>query len=150
MPTEEKMVSVPESQLASILEDVKKLKEDNHMLKETADKSRVASFMAKHKDFTTKKCRVTTYEGRVVTGWKVVKDIVAKRGNAWMEEQIVEITVDGLKDAIPMPLTDFGKLTKVDAEILTDVTQKTLDGESRIFTLKVGDQEIGLNATFVN
>lgn len=144
------MIEVPKSQLESILEDVKKLKEDNTMLKATADKGRVANFMAKNKDFTTKKCQVTTFEGKVVTGWKMVRDIVVKRGQGWVEDQFISITVDGEEKPVEMPLTDFGKLKKVEAEILADTEQKTIDGVSRIFTLKVGDQEIGLNATFVN
>lgn len=144
------MVSVPKDELKSILEDVKKLKESNAMLLETADKNRVAHFMAKNQDFSTNKCRVTTYEGKIVTSWKSVRDIVGKRANGWMEDQQVEITVQDLEKPVIISLVDFGNLKKIEAEIVADTEQKTLNGTIRILTLKVGENNFPLDVIYVN
>lgn len=120
----DKMISVKQSVLDSILENITSLKKDNEMLMYAADKGRLAKYNDRKGVNITRTCRVRIFKEKLVVGWKMIEDIVQKSGNGiWTESQIIEVeTEDGEKYS--MRYIDFAQMSKVQCDILEKSTQK--------------------------
>jgi hypothetical protein len=153
------------------IENLKKAGEEKDekikMLTETADKARMAMWDAGKPKKIVPIVKVSTIEGKLVTSWKMLKDIVKKEANGnRIELQIAEYTTeDGEKH--PVNIYDVSTtIVKVPMYVIKDsiVDEETNERElvlkfdmtlipdSRIRELFVEREgtEITINSRFVN
>lgn len=122
------------------------------MLKETADKNRMARYESKHKDITRKKVRVNVYKGKIVDGWKMIKDDVTyipQKG--WVEDQVIQLHfIDGTVEEIKyIQFKDVIK-SQVEGEIVKKTSVSDEYGEREVLTVEVNGQRIDLDVRFIN
>jgi len=131
---------------------------DNEMLKATADKARVQRYESQHADYTHKVARVSIFEGKIVTGWKMEYDNVGKNPNTklWSEKQTVIISYRGADEEAnkeqeqKMDYTEFDKLEKIDCKFIKDSVTTDEDGVHRMITLDVQGKEMDIDVRFLN
>jgi hypothetical protein len=77
----------------SFLEDIRKtmdeLKADNAMLKQVADKSRMSDFYTRNKGKMPEQYKLRMIDGKVILGWKMIKDDVYIDGPRVVENQVI-------------------------------------------------------------
>jgi hypothetical protein len=122
------------------------------MLKETADKGRMMRYESKHKDITRKKVRVNVYKGKIVDGWKMIKDDVTyipQKG--WVEDQVIQLHfIDGTVEEIKyIQFKDVIK-SQVEGEIVKKTSVSDEYGEREVLTVEVNGQRIDLDVRFIN
>lgn len=70
---------------AQTIEDIKR---DRDLLFSIADKKRLSTYMAQHREHTPNEVRLREFEGKIVVGWKPTVDKVEKIGPLrWLEDQ---------------------------------------------------------------
>lgn len=134
---EGEMVQVPKDKLDAVLAEMEQIKKDNAMLKEVADKGRVARYMAANKgEAEPLRLGIRQYNGKIVLGWAKVKDEVYKEPNTgiWRENQVIKLVYhDNTADEVPY--LDFSRrYEKVECKVLKSTTDdqtgnKTFDIE---------------------
>ena len=91
--------------------------------------------------------RISFYEGKLITSWKMTKDYVRVGRSGVEEDQMVQITFSDGKTK-SLPYRDFGLF--LDQEIVTaDSTKTDSDGNESIQFIYKGE-EYSLDKTFVN
>lgn len=131
---------------------------DNEMLKATADKARVQRYESQHADYTKKIARVSLFDGKIVTGWKMEYDNVGKNPNTklWSEKQSVIISYRGANENIEkekeqvMDYTAFDKLEKINCQFIRDSVTTDEDGVHRMITLDIQGKEMDIDVRFLN
>jgi len=85
-----------------------RMQKDIQMLKETSDRKRTAMWMHKNKDLTFPEVKLREINGKVILGWRSVKDVInydtGKR--QWVEDQLIEVLYEE-GDREEMSLKDF-------------------------------------------
>ena len=146
-PKEEK-VTIPKSTLDSLVSKVEKQSEQIGMLLEVADKARVSRYEAAHKDLSQKKVRISTYDGKMVIGWKnLVDEMYQDEQGRFHEKQAIELYfIDNTKKVVT--LKDFTRRTKkVEGLVLSNYT--TPEGEN-MMKVDVMGKQIDIDIVFVN
>jgi len=141
-------VTVEKSKLDSILEKVEKQSKQIKMLTEVADKARLHKFESANQDFSQKIVSVSTYQGKIIVGWKTVKDEMYQNAKGqWVEDQQIAIyMIDNTKET--MNYLDFTRnIKKVDGVLKSRHT--TPEGE-KMMRIDVMNKTIDLNETYVN
>ena len=150
-PVKEK-VEVPKDVLQTLLNRVEKLENDNQILREVADKNRlgrVEEMRAQGK--LVKSVNLNTFEGKIIVGWKKIKDdVYIDQQGRLHEEQIVGLIYQGETEVgKEMDMRSFGRLlVKVPAEVI----EEGKDKEGNInFTVQTKDgREVKIDSKFVN
>jgi len=148
----EQKTEVSVSVLESILNRVEKLESENQILREVADKNRlgrVEELRAQGK--LVKSVNLNTFEGKIVIGWKKVKDDVYQDQQGRLhEDQIVGLIFEGEKEVgKEMDVRSFSRLlVKVPCEVI----EEGKDKEGNInFTVQLKDgRTIKIDSKFVN
>jgi hypothetical protein len=128
--------------------EMKQMLERINRLEMAADKSRLAVYDERMKKVTARKASLTSYEGKIVVGWKMIEDIVEKLPTGiWVEKQILELRfLDETSLVVPYQ-TFVSRYKKIDclikSEKIDDQDQKTytvelIDGR----LLEIGEQFI--------
>lgn len=148
----EDTVTIPKSEFDAVLDKIKGIEEDNKMLKSVADKGRLARWQAQHRDFKEKIIKVTTIEGKMVNGWKMIKDEVGKNPNTglWFEKQIIELhfTDDTTRE---YDYADYTRLTqKVEGKVIRDNKFTDADGIHEMLTVDIDGKELDIDIRFIN
>lgn len=61
-------------------------------LESAADKRKLAHFDDRNKKQFSKQVKVRTYDGKLITGWRTIRDVVEKNSNGvWHEDQVIEL-----------------------------------------------------------
>ena len=148
----EDTITLPKSEFDSVLKKIKDIEEKNDMLESVADKGRVARWQAQHRDFKEKIVKISTIEGKVVTGWRMIKDEVGKNPNTglWFEKQIIELHfIDNTKKEYDY--ADFTRLThKIKGKVIRDNKFTDADGMHEMLTIDVDGKEIDIDVRFIN
>jgi len=148
----EDTITIPKSEFDSVLEKIKKMEEGQKMLENVADKGRLARWQSQHRDFKEKVVRVTIVEGKIVTGWKMIKDEVGKNPNTglWFEKQIIELHFidDTIKE---YDYADFNRMSqKVPGTVVRDNKFTDADGVHEVLTIDIDGKEIDIDVRFIN
>ena len=134
--------------LDKLLERVDAIEKENKMLKEIADKGRLAQWETNNKGDVAKIYRMSEYQGKVITSWEMKKNRVWKdEKGLWKEQQEIEInTEDG--QTLTLPYIEFVTNTqKIEASLLSTETK----GQKTYLTLDVGGgKKITLDSVFIN
>ena len=90
------------NEISSLKEENKKKDEKIQMLVDTADKNRIAVWDSKNPKKIGHTVKVSTIEGKIITSWRMLKDVVKKEPNGnIIEQQIEEFTFeDGEKTTL--------------------------------------------------
>lgn len=144
-----KMVSLPE-------ETVKDLLSRLDRLEYAASKANLANFDAKNKGDFGKEAKVSVYDGKVISAWKMVEDIVEKNPTTgvWTEKQVIELYFsDGSSEK--MPYQQFvRRVTKRNATVLEETTVRGGNETWRLRTIpeNPGDEavDVELDVRFIN
>lgn len=134
-------VTVNKHVLDGILDDLKRLKS-------VADVGRLGQYDDKNKAELKRVVLLSTWDGKVIVGWKMTKDDVQKVNGIWREFQLIQIKLED-DTTVDLPYLQFSQeVVKVDAEIIS----RTKEGGHE--TLKVlrkdNGKEIVIDVTFVN
>lgn len=118
-------------------------------LEYSADVGRLSKFDEKNKKELPKVVLLGQYDGKIVLGWKMLKDEVQKVNGVWRESQLIQIKLDD-DSTLEMPYLQYVQgVVKVDATILSRT--KDSDGHE---TLKVrrndNGSEYSIDITFIN
>jgi hypothetical protein len=143
------MVEVPKETLEKVMATVAEQQKQINILTEAADKGRL-SFIQQRRDAgkLVKTAKLTTLNGDVVVGWKILEDDVRFESGRLIEKQTVKIFFKGGKD-IDMGLRAFSvESGKTEGEVIKESKDK--DGNV-FFTLQLenGD-EIEIQDIFLN
>ncbi len=158
-----------EETLAKILAEQEvmrgQLKEkDNQIatLIEAADKGRMAHAESKFKKPITPIVRVSFYNGKLVTGWKMhMDDVHRDSAGVWHEKQVVKVFLEDGKEEL-LAFLDFQRLVeRRDAEIVDRKTKTEMDPDTGVsyhtetFRVKLVDDkdkrgEITIGGAFIN
>jgi len=140
--------------LAELKKEIESLKEQNQslsdLLLQVADKKQLAIYYQKHQQKVPPTVKLRTIKGKVIIGWRTVKDEVYQdpATRRWVEEQIVEVMFeDG--SSKQYPLLDYVRLYQhINAQVISTVT----DSDGRIaFKVKADNgKEYVISAEFVN
>src|SRR3990167_7862014 len=118
-------------------------------LESAADIGRLDKYDQKNKKALTQVVLLGTYNGKIVLGWKMIKDEVQKINGIWRESQLIQIKLDD-DTAIDLPYLQYvQEVVKVDATILS----RTKDSNGHE-TLRVRRNDNGnehsIDITFIN
>ena len=149
---EKEMVQVPKDVLQTLLTRVEKVENDNQILREVADKNRlgrVEEMRAQGK--LVKSVNLNTFEGKIIVGWRKIKDDVYLDTQGRLhEDQVVGLIFQGETEVgKEMDIRSFGRLlVKIPAEVI----EEGKDKEGNInFTVQTKDgREVKIDSKFVN
>lgn len=155
----EKVVMITEKKLAEILKNVEagfaekiaELKKDNAILYEAADKTMLSKVLSRDKKSMGMTVMLSTLDGKVITGWRTVMDIVEKNANGvWQEKQVMEIKLedDSVVEHPYNKFTDIIASNRINAKVLS----RSVDEDENVtYKLKADNgKEYEISATFVN
>ncbi len=147
-----KVVEVEKDVLERILATVEKQGEEIKILREVADKNRltrVEELRAQGK--LVKKVGINTFEGKIIIGWKKVKDdVYIDQQGRLHEDQIVGLFFEGETEVgHEMDVRSFSRLLiKVPAEALEE--SKDRDGNTNFLVEMKDGKQLKIDARFVN
>lgn len=154
------VIEVDRATIEAILErqkqqdkEISRLTKDNEKLIAVADKGRLSLFDQQHNDQPLiRNANLNVWQGKIVLGWKTVKDEVGVMDGRIYENQVVEMYLDdGVGNepkAVQVNYLDFGRnMRKMAAEIVKQ--SKTKYGEA--YTLQTKDgREYEIDIRFIN
>lgn len=118
--------------LKPFMERIEKLEKDNVMLLNATDRGRLENERKKTKKQPTPIVKITTYNGKIVAGWRMFLDEVYKDSDGgWHEKQIYEVIYeDDSKDTVSL-VDFFRKRVKISAEVIKRniLNQEEMDEE---------------------
>ena len=147
-----KMIEVEEDALKSILAKQEKMENEISILRQASDKtrlSRVEELRSQGK--LIKKVKLNVYDGKVIIGWRKIKDDVYMDHEGRLhEDQIIGIIYEGEKDICKeLDLRAFTRLvTKIDVEVLEE--SKDRDGNTNLLVQTSDGREIKIDINFIN
>ncbi len=142
--------SAKKDSLEGLLKKVEKLEKDRDLLLSVADKRALAMHYQRNQGDVPKNIKLRQIDGKVIIGWRNVKDDVYDTGNnKWVEDQQTELLFEDKSSKI-MRIKDFERLhKKVMCERL-----EVINGEKGDISFKVKRKDTGkvyvINACFVN
>jgi len=134
--------------LSRILAELDQLKKDNQMLKEVADKSRLATWEAKNRQDLKGKVGLRTFRNKVILAWLTTEDMVEKNEQGiWQEKQDIEVVYeDGKKEVLPYR-TFAMQFQKIDGEV---ISKTETDGKITYKVKADNGKEYEIADTFLN
>lgn len=146
------MVSIPETSLKKLLEDVETLKKNNELLLSIADKKRLGLYMQRHKEKTPNIVRLRMMNGKIVVGWKLIKDVVQQLGpGRWLEDQKIKVLYHGVKEPEEMRMVVFERdHVKVECERIGVVTNESTGRVAFKLRRRDNQKEYTIGVQFVN
>lgn len=145
-------ITVPKMDFEKLVSNVGDLVKDNKMLKSVADKGRLARWESQNRDFKEKVAKVSTMDGLIVTGWRMVIDEVGKNPNTglWFEKQIIELHFEN-DTKKEYNYSEFTRLNqKITGKVIRDNKFTDADGIHEVLTLDIEGKEIDIDVRFVN
>ena len=147
---EPQTVEVKRDALDKLIERVDAVEKENKMLKEIADKGRLAHWESVNKGDVPKTYRLSEYQGKIITSWEMKQNRVWKdEKNLWKEIQEIEIrTEDGQVHSVPY--IEFVTNTQKIETSLVSTEQK---GGKVYLTVEVvggGGKKVTVDSTFIN
>ena len=161
-PTPEPTIpAVPENDTIKISkEEWEKVQEQLKMLHEVADKGRVFSYENQKAALgkRTQKIKLSVYEGKILTGWATLKDMLVKSPTTGLtvnEDQQYELLLLGEDGSLSkMQIAGYAKFSNIryDDRIEADVVSQSEDYQGKIsFEVKLPDGRIiKLGSQFIN
>jgi len=152
---EKKTVEVSKQALEKIVDQLEENKKtieqqrkDIDVLKAVADKSRLYWLEEKTKKIGPRTYKLSTYEGKVIVGWRTIKDEVdAKRG---IENQEYEIILEDNKKVAIKGYVEFNSIQYGHQIIGTEV-EKIINGDKTTLKLRTDEgKEFLIDVQFVN
>ena len=139
---ESETVNVNKKALEEVMSRLKRLES-------AADVGRLGHYDEKNKETIKHIVLLSTWESKVVIGWKMIKDDVQKVNGIWREFQIIQLKLED-ETIVDLPYLQFSQeVVKVDAEILSRT--KESDGHETLKVLRKSDgKEYIIDVTFVN
>jgi len=137
----------------SFLEEIRKtmdeLKADNVMLKQVADKSRMSDFYMRNKESLPEKYKLRMIDGKIILGWKMIKDDVYIDGPRVIENQQTMLI---LEDGTQKELSYRDWVRLYETTICSKVEQRTDADGSLILKLQRDDNQkvYEVDVKFVN
>src|SRR4030042_4168420 len=136
--TQKEMVPIEKGQLENILKRIEGLERDKDMLLKVADKRQLGIYYSRHQGKIPSNVMLRTYNGKVVLGWRSIKNIPPQRNpetGLWRAE--VQTTQLMFEDG-----TDSGEIYQVDFEtkylpVPAVVKQRMVNEETGAVALKV-------------
>lgn len=118
-------------------------------LEASADLSRLGKYDDKNKKEVVRVVMLSTWDGQVVIGWKMLMNDVQKINGIWRESQLVQLMLeDGTSAEIPY-LRSVQEVVRVDADILSR-TQESDGHETLKVRRKDDGKEYNIDSRFVN
>lgn len=146
----EEMIEVPKTMLDRLLKRMETVEEDNKLLKEVADKDKIARIMTlRSGGKLIKTVNLSTISNKVVIGWSKVKDDVYfdEQGRLHEDQRLSVIYEGGEK--VEMDYRQFSRVkSPIKAEILSET--KDNDGNTNLKVLLPDGKEINIDIKFVN
>lgn len=147
-----KVVQVEKDVLERILGTIEKQGEEIKILREVADKNRltrVEELRAQGK--LVKRVGINTFEGKIIVGWKKIKDdVYMDQQGRLHEDQIVGLFFENDKEVgHEMDVRSFSRLIiKVPVEVLEET--KDRDGNTNFVVEMKDGKQLKIDARFVN
>lgn len=118
-------------------------------LESTADVGRLDKYDQKNKKELAKVVLLGKYNGKIVLGWKMLKDEVQKVNGIWRESQTIQIKLED-DSTLDLPYLQYiQEVVKVDATILSRT--KDNDGHETLKVRRNDDgNEYSIDITFIN
>ena len=146
----EDVVEVSKSTLEKLLNRVENLEKDNELLKEAADKEKIAKIARlKSGGKLVKTVNINVLNNKIVIGWSRVKDdVYFDEQGRLHEEQIIAVHYeDGEKKE--MDYRAFSRLrTSLKGEVVAET--KDNDGNTNLKVMLADGKEINIDIKFVN
>jgi len=143
-----------EESLAELKKEIEFLKEQNQSLNElllqVADKKQLAIYYQRHQQKVPPVVKLRTIDGKVIIGWRTIKDEVYQDPVTmrWTEKQIIEVIFEDGKTQ-QLALMDYVRLYRhIEAKVISTLTD--IDGKIA-FKVQTNDgREYVIGAEFVN
>lgn len=134
-PPEEK-VTVSKSALEGLLKKLESLEEGQRRIEAAADLGRLEGYDAKRRKLGPRRYRLTVYDGKLVTGWRTVKDQKWMDGNVMRVQQEYEIIFG---DNTKMPVNGYDNFANVlfGFRVVAEFVKEEADVAGRRLTLKI-------------
>lgn len=140
---DEGLVTVSKDQLAMFMNKLSKLEKDNEMLKQVADKTRMATYAAQNKEKMPVIVRLRSFEGKVVVGWRTMKNECYKNAQGkWVEDQTVILMFEDGTSTKEIPLLYWIKnyQSHIEAKVIS-TTQEQDTGETIYKIVRLDNEE---------
>lgn len=147
--SEEEMVQVPKKTLETILKRVDALEDDNKVLKQVADKGRMARVEAlRAQGKLVKSVRVGQLHGKFVVGWKLIEDDVHFEGDKLIEKQTIRVFFED-KSNEDIGVRAFANETgNIEGEVISE--SKDRDGNISLLVQLPDGKELTIGQNFIN
>jgi len=147
--------SEPSSELENLKEQIDKLQKSNEslndLLLQVADKKQLALYYQRNKEQIPPEVKLRVIDGKVVIGWRTVKDDVYKDpvSMKWVEKQIIEVIFeDG--HTKQLAYLDFVRMYQhKKAKVVSTLTNST-DGKIALKVQTDDGKEYTLGVEYVN
>jgi hypothetical protein len=103
------------------------LNKENTKLKFAADKGRMALYESRTSGDIEKRIRLRIFNGKIVTHWKLVKNLVEKINGIWVEDQKLNLIYEDGSEDINIDLINFERnFTRMEA-VVKEISQTKTD-----------------------
>ena len=150
-PREEELpeyVEVPRVEMEEMMKKVRKLEEEQKMLREVADRSRLATWEEKNRGEIQRTVSLRTLRGKVILAWETVENSVYKDNNGnFQEKQDVKVHYsDGTEEVVTYRTfgLDFGKVP------VAIVSRSEADGNVMLKVRTEDGEEYEVSQAFIN
>lgn len=144
------MVQIDKAVFEKIVETIDRLEKDNSILKEATGESRIREIMqARAGGALVKNVKLSVVNGKIVIGWKKVKDdVYVDEQNRIHEDQVVKIFFKDGTDSDHDMRAFYRIITKIKGEVIAESKDKVGNLNYKV-QLEDG-QEIDIDSKFVN
>ena len=144
----EETIVVKKSALDKVLDTIEAQGKEIEMLKDIADKSRLATWEDKHRVKGLTVVKISTYDDKVILGWETVVNEVFKNANGnWIEKQIIKLHFSDDTELDVNYLDFVTKTIKIEAEVNS---RTTTDGTEVLNITTKDGRKFSIDIKFVN
>ncbi len=129
-------IQVDADSLARILEENEDFKQRLARVEATADLGRLEHFDAKTRKVGPLRYRLSTHEGKLITGWRTKVNKMWKDGNIMKHQQEYEILLED-NTKVSVSGYDNFSITRYEAQVIAEQVKRETENGSTILTLKI-------------
>jgi len=149
------VVEINREDLAKLLKTVETQSKDIDLLYLAADKNRLAKVQDLKGENLVKTCKISTWmdTGKLIVGWKLIKNISqVVMGRTIEDQQVTVVFEDGTTETTTLLEFYRNTISKVEADIISRNEESDAKGKKTIFfNLELEDgKKLLINSAFIN
>ena len=145
-------ITIEKTVLDDILARLSKAEETTKDLMDVADKSRLAHLNEKRDKTGKPKFKLSTFNGKVITAWRTVKDVVEKNissGNYYEHQEYEIIMEDGSRHTV-VGYNKFADIQYGNQIVAEEISREVTDLSTTLVLSLEDGREMKIDAKYVN